>query len=72
MSRWGTALHAVDGGDGKATLVIDEANAQVLEQLALRTKSRPDVDPMTGAELGAGLQAASSAPAAGANDNMRM
>jgi Mn-containing catalase len=50
---------AVDGGDGLATLRLNQGTAEVLEQLAARTRSNPAVDPMTGAELGAGPGAGS-------------
>jgi Mn-containing catalase len=50
---------AVDGGDGLATLRLNPGTAEVLEQLATRTRSNPSVDPTTGAELGAGPGAGS-------------
>jgi Mn-containing catalase len=45
---------AVDGGDGLATIKVGAKDARTLEQLAARTRSDPNIDPMTGAELGAG------------------
>jgi Mn-containing catalase len=45
---------AVDGRDGLAHVGLTEREALVLAQLAQRTKSRPDADPVTGADLGAG------------------
>jgi len=44
----------VDGGDGLATVELSDADAPVLQQMAARTQSRPDGDPLTGAELGMG------------------
>jgi len=45
---------AVDGGDGTASVKVSAADKKVLTTLAKRTQSNPDVDPTTGAELGAG------------------
>ena len=45
---------AVDGGDGTATVELSAAEAATLERLATRTQSDPTVDPVTGADLGAG------------------
>lgn len=45
---------AVGGGDGMASIGIDKSDAAVLSALAARTRSRPDGDPTTGAEIGAG------------------
>lgn len=45
---------AVDGGAGDASVNLTDLETQAVEQLALRTKSNPDIDPTTGAELGAG------------------
>jgi len=60
---------AVDGGDGSASVVLTEAQAQDLKAMALRTMSDPDAAPLTGAELGMGPArdgANGSAPARGA------
>lgn len=46
----------VDGGDGLAVVDLDAEDAEVLQQMAARTQSNPTVDPMTGAELGMGVQ----------------
>jgi Mn-containing catalase len=46
--------YAVDGGDGSATVTLPDAEAKLLDQAAIRTKSKTDVDPTTGADLGAG------------------
>lgn len=45
---------AVDGGDGKATVQLQEKDEQAVRQMAGRTKSDPTVDPTTGADLGSG------------------
>jgi Mn-containing catalase len=45
---------AVDGGDGMASAKLAKADEKVLLQAAARTASRPDSDPVTGADLGAG------------------
>jgi Mn-containing catalase len=45
---------AVDGNDGMATVGLKPEEMTAVEQNSLRTKSRPDADPTTGAELGAG------------------
>lgn len=44
---------AVDGGAGDATVMLNAEEMSVVEQAAIRTKSDPDSDPVTGAELGA-------------------
>lgn len=46
--------NAVDGGDGQAQVTISEFEASVVEQAAMRTRSDPDSDPITGAMLGTG------------------
>ncbi|MGR4875898.1 manganese catalase family protein [Pseudoxanthomonas sp. LARHCG66] len=48
------AQAAVDGGDGRASVVLDESHQAALEAMAARTASDPDSNPVTGAELGAG------------------
>lgn len=45
---------AVDGGDGMASVQLPDEDADVLEQMAVRTMSDPAADPMTGADLGSG------------------
>jgi Mn-containing catalase len=45
---------AVDGGDGNASVDLSPDQEEALEAMAQRTASRPDGDPTTGAELGAG------------------
>ncbi|WP_409271526.1 manganese catalase family protein [Pseudomonas sp. KCJK9111] len=43
---------AVDGGNGMASVELDGASADAVEAMKLRTQSDPDLQPMTGAELG--------------------
>jgi Mn-containing catalase len=43
---------AVDGGSGEASVELNAEEEATLVNLALRTKSAPDQNPMTGAELG--------------------
>ncbi|MFA7893157.1 manganese catalase family protein [Pseudomonas putida] len=43
---------AVDGGNGMASVELDGASADAVEAMKLRTLSDPDLQPMTGAELG--------------------
>jgi manganese catalase len=45
---------AVDGGDGGASVQLSTAEAATLERLATRTQSNTQLDPVTGADLGAG------------------
>ncbi|MBV9828794.1 MAG: manganese catalase family protein, partial [Alphaproteobacteria bacterium] len=45
---------AVDGDDGLATVTVSHTEKATLDRAALRTASRTDIDPPTGAELGAG------------------
>lgn len=45
---------AVDGGDGGASVNLSNTENELLQQAAMRTQSRPDADPVTGADLGAG------------------
>jgi Mn-containing catalase len=49
---------AVDGGSGEATVQLDSQDKAVVQQMAQRTMSVPTGDPMTGAELGMGADAA--------------
>lgn len=53
---------AVDGGDGNATVELSRREAAAMEALMVRTASRPDVDPVTGADLGAGPGAGTTTP----------
>lgn len=48
------ATSAVDGGSGGAEVDLNSTEADALRQLAKRTKSAPDSNPTTGAELGKG------------------
>lgn len=45
---------AVDGGTGLPTVQVTDAEAALVSQMALRTRSDPTADPLTGAELGMG------------------
>jgi Mn-containing catalase len=45
---------AVDGGDGMAKVTLPDSQNTNVENLAIRTQSDPTVDPVTGADLGAG------------------
>lgn len=56
------AQAAVDGGDGAASVRMKKPDVDVLADLATRTKSDPSVDPITGADLGAGPGAGSTTP----------
>ena len=51
---------AVDGGDGQASVRLTAKDTKTLEKLAARTQSAPNVDPITGADLGAGPGAGST------------
>lgn len=51
---------AVDGGDGSATVQLEDSALQTLERLVKRTASARDVDPLTGAELGSQAQPAAT------------
>lgn len=44
----------MDGGDGTAAVSLGKADVAALTQLAARTMSDPDANPVTGADLGAG------------------
>ncbi|NVM74424.1 Mn-containing catalase [Duganella sp. SG902] len=46
---------AVDGGDGSASVALDNEEEALLNQMAARTMSDPEADPLTGAELGEAL-----------------
>lgn len=48
---------AVDGGDGSASVGLTGEEDALLTQLAARTMSDPDANPLTGAELGEALTA---------------
>ena len=47
---------AVDGGTGDADVARSASEAQTLKQMASRTVSDPSAEPLTGAELGMGMQ----------------
>ncbi len=46
---------AVDGGDGTASVELDEADTAALNLMKERTKSDLTANPVTGADLGSGL-----------------
>lgn len=46
---------AVDGGDGLATVHVTDEERALLDQMAARTMSDPEAEPLTGAELGMGI-----------------
>lgn len=48
---------AVDGGSGEAEVMLDDVEAAAVEKAAMRLRSDPDYDPITGAMLGSGLSA---------------
>jgi Mn-containing catalase len=48
------AQAAVDGGDGQATVKVSAAEKKLLAAMAARTMSDASVNPVTGADLGAG------------------
>lgn len=51
---------AVDGGDGSASVKLTQPDMDILRQNVQRTQSRPDANPTTGADLGAGPGAGST------------
>ncbi|MBK4737166.1 manganese catalase family protein [Noviherbaspirillum pedocola] len=56
---------AVDGGSGEGSVKLSTAEAATVEQMALRTKSDPTADPLTGAELKKGKEGGSGTTADG-------
>ncbi|MFN6980903.1 MAG: manganese catalase family protein [Brevundimonas sp.] len=48
------AQAAVDGGDGTASVQLSDLETDAVEAFAARTASDPSVNPVTGADLGAG------------------
>jgi Mn-containing catalase len=57
---------AVDGGDGSASVALSAEEEELLDQVAARTESRPDSNPVTGADLGAGPGAGKTTNTSGA------
>lgn len=51
---------AVDGGDGSASVNLSPLEDETLEAMAVRTRSDPTSNPVTGADLGAGPGAGST------------
>ncbi|MDF2795316.1 MAG: putative manganese-containing catalase, partial [Pseudomonas orientalis] len=47
---------AVDGGDGTASVQLDADDEALLSAMKIRTLSDPTSDPVTGADLGSGMQ----------------
>ncbi|WP_411380312.1 manganese catalase family protein [Pseudomonas sp. MPB26] len=47
---------AVDGGDGLASVKLDADDEATLSAMKIRTASDPTSDPVTGADLGSGMQ----------------
>jgi len=53
---------ALDGGDGMASVMLPKEDIKVATAMAERTMSDPAIDPVTGAELGAGPGAGRTKP----------
>lgn len=53
---------AVDGGDGRATVGLSGSEKDAVVTMAKRTMSNPKINPITGADLGAGPGAGSTTP----------
>ncbi len=68
----GTAMAPVDRGDGLASVGVSKAEAALIEAAAVRTRSEPTDDPITGAELGAGPGAGANAERARADVNAKL
>ncbi|KTF32235.1 manganese catalase family protein, partial [Xanthomonas vesicatoria] len=51
---------AVDGGDGSATVALDKTQTAALDAMSERLLSNPELDRVTGADLGAGPGAGST------------
>jgi Mn-containing catalase len=60
----GGKMAPVDGGDGLASVKLKQTEHELGQQAALRTQSDPSIDPITGAELGAGPGAGENAETA--------
>lgn len=56
------AQMAVDGGDGRAEVALPADEEKAVETFAARTRSEPESDPLTGADLGAGPGAGRTRP----------
>ena len=52
----------VDGGDGHASVKMPHGAEKAIEAMKMRLKSRPDINPITGADLGAGPGAGKTTP----------
>jgi len=53
---------ALDGGDGLASVMVDDDDAELANAMKMRLKSDPAVDAVTGADLGAGPNAGRMTP----------
>jgi len=56
------AQMAVDGADSRAEAAVSADEEKTVETFAARTRSDPDADPLTGADLGAGPGAGRTRP----------
>jgi Mn-containing catalase len=66
------ALLAMDGGDGLGSIKLKPAQQRTLDAMAARTRSNPESNPTTGAELGMGQQApAPRRPTRGTSESRR-
>ena len=52
----------VDGGDGHADVKLHHTAEKAIEAMKMRLMSRPDINPITGADLGAGPGAGKTTP----------
>jgi Mn-containing catalase len=64
-------LAAVDGGDGEPMVTVSAEEKELLDQAAERSRSNLDIDPTTGADLGAGPGAGATKPAGRGNGSDR-
>ena len=64
-------LAAVDGGDGEPMVTVSAEEKELLDQAAMRSRSNPNVDPTTGADLGAGPGAGATKPTGRGNGSRR-
>lgn len=53
---------ALDGGPGTASVLLDDDDADIVALSSARTQSDPEIDPVTGADLGAGPGAGRTTP----------
>jgi len=62
-------LAAVDGGDGEPMVTVSAKEKELLEMAMMRSRSNLDIDPTTGADLGAGPGAGSTKSMPGGSGN---